>query len=332
MRATPAARDILDAVEVLRDLNADNARKVPNDAPAGFVKKRWEDLVFTEAGVDRRFYELCALSELKNALRSGDIWVQGSRQFKDFDEYLLPTEKFVALQQAGHLPLAVVTDCDRYLHDPCTRWNSNWKPSTAWPRPNELPDAIITESGLKITALTNAVPETAEALMQQAYALLPHVKITELLMEVDEWTGFTRHFTHIKNGEAAKDKTLLLTAVIWPTRWRAPARPTPNCPGCRHGTSAMKPIRRHLAELVNAHLRHPFAVWWGDGTTSSSDGQRFKAGGRAEAAGHINPKYGSDTRRAVLHAYFRPIRAVPHEGHQCRRTRCHLCAVRLALS
>ncbi|MFW6808294.1 hypothetical protein ACM7TS_18565, partial [Enterobacter hormaechei] len=27
-------------------------------------------------------YEICALSELKNALRSGDIWVKGSRQFR----------------------------------------------------------------------------------------------------------------------------------------------------------------------------------------------------------------------------------------------------------
>jgi hypothetical protein len=37
-----------------------------------------------------------------------------------------------------------------------------------------LPDAIITGSGLKIT-LTNSVPEAAEALMQKAYALLPHL-------------------------------------------------------------------------------------------------------------------------------------------------------------
>ena len=37
--------------------------------------------------MNRRYYELCALSELENALRSGDIWMQGSRQFKDFDEY-----------------------------------------------------------------------------------------------------------------------------------------------------------------------------------------------------------------------------------------------------
>jgi TnpA family transposase len=52
-----------------------------------------------------------------------------------------------------------------------------------------------------------------------------------------------------------------------------------------------------LADLVNAQLRHPFAAHWGDGTTSSSDGQRFKSGGRAESTGHVNPKYGSDPGR-----------------------------------
>jgi TnpA family transposase len=49
-----------------------------------------------------------------------------------------------------------------------------------------------------------------------------------------------------------------------------------------------------LADLVSHQLRHPFAALWGDGTASSSDGQRFKAGGSAEATGAINPKYGSD--------------------------------------
>ena len=53
--------------------------------------------------------------------------------------------------------------------------------------------------------------------MRQAYALLPHVKITELLLEVDDWTGFTRHFTHLKSGEVPKVRVLLLTAIS-PTR------------------------------------------------------------------------------------------------------------------
>jgi len=52
-----------------------------------------------------------------------------------------------------------------------------------------------------------------------------------------------------------------------------------------------------LAELVNAQIGQPFAAHWGNGSTSSSDGQRFKAGGKAESTGHINPKYGAEPGR-----------------------------------
>jgi hypothetical protein len=44
------------------------------------------------------------------ALRSGDIWVRGSRQFKDFEDYLVPPEKFISLKQPSELPLAVATE------------------------------------------------------------------------------------------------------------------------------------------------------------------------------------------------------------------------------
>lgn len=49
-----------------------------------------------------------------------------------------------------------------------------------------------------------------------------------------------------------------------------------------------------LAELVNSQYHHAFAGHWGDGSTSSSDGQRFRVGGKAESSGHTNPKYGSE--------------------------------------
>jgi TnpA family transposase len=49
-----------------------------------------------------------------------------------------------------------------------------------------------------------------------------------------------------------------------------------------------------LARLVNYQHRQSFAAHWGEGTTSSSDGQQFRAGGRGEQAGQVNLRYGTE--------------------------------------
>ena len=305
LRAAPAAKGVLDAIDVLRGMNTDNARKVPADAPTAFIKKRWEKLVMSDVGIDRRYYELCALSELKNALRSGDIWVQGSRQFKDFEDYLVPPEKFANLKRSSELPLAVATDCDQYLSERLELLEAQLATVNRIALANDLPDAIITESGLKITPLDAAVPDTAQALIDQTAMILPHVKITELLLEVDEWTGFTRHFTHLKSGDLTKDRNLLLTTILADAINLGLTKMAESCPGTTYAKLAWlqawhtrdETYSTALAELVNAQFRHPIAGHWGDGTTSSSDGQNFRTGSKAESTGHINPKYGSSPGR-----------------------------------
>lgn len=305
LSAAPAAQDVLDAIEVVRSMNTDNTRKVPEDAPTDFIKPRWKSLVLTDRGLDRRFYEICALSELKNSLRSGDIWVHGSRQFRDFDEYLLSPEKFRALKQAKDLPIAINPDCDRYLLDQLQLLEQQLITVNHLAKANELPDAIITDSGLKITPLDAAVPESAQILIGQTSMLLPRIKITELLMDVDDWTGFTRHFVHLKDGEPAKDRTLLLSAILADAINLGLTKMAESSPGTTYAKLSWlqawhirdETYSAGLADLVNAQFRHTFAENWGDGTTSSSDGQRFRAGGRAESTGHINPKYGSESGR-----------------------------------
>ena len=305
LRAAPAARDVLDAVEMLRRVNAENERKLPDDAPIAFIKPRWAKLVITDDGIDRRYYELCALSELKNALRSGDIWVQGSRQFKDFSDYLLPADKFASLKQASALALPIETDCETYLSERMVLLEQQLDTVNQMALDNDLPDAIITASGLSVTPLDASVPDSAQQLIDKAAALLPHVKIPELLMEVDRWTNFTRHFTHLKTGELAKDKTLLLTTVLADGINLGLSKMAESCPGTTYSKLSWlqawhirdETYSAALAELVNAQYRHTFASHWGDGTTSSSDGQRFRAGGKAESTGHINPKYGAEPGR-----------------------------------
>ncbi len=232
-------------------MNAKDARNVPKDAPTGFVRRRWKPHVFKGDEIDRRFYELCVLSELRNALRSGDLWVVGSRQFRDFEEYLLPAETFAAMKLNG-LPLAIDTGCRDYLDQRGTELHETLTAVNGLAERGELPDASLADGVLKITPLTNAVPLEADALARKVSAMLPRIKITDLLVEVDVWTAFTQHFVHLRNGDVATDRTLLLTAILADAINLGLDRMADACPGTSlsrltgspTGTSATRPIAR----------------------------------------------------------------------------------------
>ena len=167
---------------MLRDLNAKDARNVPKDAPTGFVRRRWKPHVFKGEEIDRRFYELCVLSELRNALRSGDLWVVGSRQFRDFEEYLLSAEALTAMKPNG-LPLAIDTNWRDYLNQRGTELHESLTAVNALAGRGELPDASLTDGVLKIAPLTNAVPpEARRGWRERRSPAMPasRVKITDL--------------------------------------------------------------------------------------------------------------------------------------------------------
>jgi TnpA family transposase len=305
LNAAPAAQRVLNAINVLKGMNARGSRKMPEDAPTTFVKPRWKPLVIVNGIIDPRFYEICALSELKNSLRSGDIWVSGSRQFRNFDEYLLPSEKFVQIRESNELPIAVGSNCEEYLSKRLHQLEQQLATVSELALANELPNAIITDTGLKITQLETIVPDGAQRLIDQTSALLPRIKITELLMEVDDWTGFTRHFVHLKDGQPAPDRTLLLSAILADAINLGLTKMAESSPGLTYDKLSWlqawhirdETYSAGLADLVNAQFHHNFANNWGDGTTSSSDGQRFRASSKAQNTGHVNPKYGSDPGR-----------------------------------
>ncbi len=299
--AAPAVAPLLAAIDTLRAMNRSNARKVPDDAPMGFLRPRWKPYVLTEAGADRPFYELAVLTELKNGLRAGDMWVPGSRQFKDFEAYLLGRERFAKLQDAQALPVAIEVDSERYLQARLALLQEKLHQVDRLAGQGELPDAEITGELLKVSPLKKAVPEEAEQLEEEAFALMPHLKITELLLEVDQWTDFTRQFTHLRSGELARDRSMLLTVILADAINLGLAKMAEACPGTTfHKLDSLRAwhvreetYSKALAEIVNYQHSLPFSGHWGAGTTSSSDGQYFHVGGRGEHAGQVNARYGS---------------------------------------
>ena len=57
------------------------------------------------------------------------------------------------------------------------------------PPQGQLPDAELSSAGLKISPVDSNVPKEADALREDVYGLLPRVKITGLLLEINRWTG-----------------------------------------------------------------------------------------------------------------------------------------------
>ncbi len=302
LKAAPSSRELLDAIEILRNMNSNNIRSVPENAPVGFVRKRWEKLVLTNDVIDRRFYELCILAELKNALRSGDIWIKGARQYKDFEEYLLPVNQFTELLDRKELPIAVVTDFDDYIKERFSLLEEILQTVDSLASQNQLQDVSITKSGLKISPLADDVPDEAKALTSRLYSFLPHLKITDLLLEVDNWTGFTSKFTNMKTGEAANDRALLLTAILSDAINLGLRKMAESCEGITYAKLSWlqawfirdDTYSAALAALVNAQIGQPLASYWGDGTASSSDGQYFRSGSHGKASGRFNAKHGDE--------------------------------------
>jgi TnpA family transposase len=300
--AAPTATELLQALDLLRDLNASGKRSLPERVPTGFVKPRWRPHVFKADGVDRHFYELCALAELRDRLRSGDIWVTGSRQYRDFETYLIPATAFKAMQQQESLPLAIDTEFTSYIAERREKLKEDMASVASKARENTLPDVTLAEGDLRIAPLRKNTPESAEAFAEQAYALMPHAKITEVLEEVDQWTGLGDQFLHLRTQTPPKNRQALLTAILADGINLGLTRMSE---ACRETTwrqlswTADWHVREEcyaqaLAGLIDAQHRQPLAAHWGSGNTSSSDAQFFRAGGRGEVGGMVNLHYGQD--------------------------------------
>ncbi len=304
----PASASLLRAIEVLRQANRAGTPVLPDTAPTGFIRQRWAPYVLRDGNIDHRYYELCVLSELRDRLQAGDVWVFGSRRYRSFDERLISAPTLQALQQAGTLPVAVETDFEQFIAGRRALLDERLSAVEARARKGTLPGVTITKGVLKITPIAKTTPPEAEALAERLYAMLPRIRVTDLLAEVAGWTRFPDCFTHQRTGEVAADSRVLMAGLLaeglnlgltrmaeassiaslsqlaWTSDWHI-----------REETYALA-----LRRLVNQQQREPFAALFGDGTASlrwsPETGQVAKRVSRLGAAGWPKVRHGEYTQ------------------------------------
>jgi len=168
----------------------------------------------------------------------------------------------------------------------------------------DLPGVRLEGGELKVSRLRKDEPDGLDDFRRRLYSFLPRIRLTDLLVEVDSWCAFSAHFTDLRTGRPCTDRELVYAAVLTdgtnlgPTKM-AEATEDPKVTYERLAWAADWHVReetyqRAIAEVVNAHYRLPFSRNWGAGTTSSSDGQVFFAGGPKDVLSQPNAKYGRD--------------------------------------
>jgi TnpA family transposase len=301
-RSNQRDNPLLEAILVLRELNREGRRRVPEGAPLSFVPAKWGPYVIEDGQIDRRYWELCLLVVLREALRSGDIWVEGSRRYTDPQSFLIPGEHWPAVRPefcalsgtpvdgATHLEecRAALTLAVEHIEMGASRGRR-----VMW----QADQLVFSRER------SEEVPQSTNALGAEIDRRLPRVELrvelTNLLAEVDRLTNFTGRLTHAAGSEPrtpnlkvhlyasilaqatnlgpmkmAELSDLTYRRLAWATNWYL-----------REET-----LKRANAAIVDFHHSLPLSRRWGGGTLSSSDGQRFPVDVKAKNAA-ANPRY-----------------------------------------
>jgi TnpA family transposase len=296
-RAARGDDPVLAALRLLRDLNRSGKRDLPANPPMPF-RKDWKRLVSEGGQPNRRLYEIAVFATLRDKLRSGDVWVERSANYRHFDSYLLPPPAAPAITAELGLPATA----DLWLTKRGAELDQRLKRFARRLRRGELEGVEWRDERLHISPVRAATPPEADALATRIEAMLPRARITEVMHEVARATGFTAAFTNLRTGEACENENALLATILADASNLGLTRMAEASQGVTRdqliwtADAFIRPetYKAALARIIDAHHALPVAGIWGDGTTSSSDGQFFRSGKRGDAAGDINARYGHD--------------------------------------
>ncbi|EHF6415732.1 Tn3 family transposase [Listeria monocytogenes] len=293
-KATSSAQPILTALTQINELKNDGKRKIPANTSIEFVSKKWERLVQPEEGkIDRSFYELVAFTELKNNIRSGNISVEGSLAHRNIDDYLISSDACVN-------SLTIPDTFDDYLTsrgailDSQLQYYSNSGKSSA---------------KMVLKKLEKVTPDEAEEYRKKLYSMIPKIRLSDLLIEVDSWTQFSQEFIHDSTGNPPneREKKIVFATLLGLGMNIGLEKMAQSTPGITYPQLANTKQWRFYKEaltcaqsiLVNFQLGIPIADFWGEGKTSASDGMRVPVGVSAIKA-DVNPHYKSLEKGATM--------------------------------
>ncbi|WP_318918930.1 Tn3 family transposase (plasmid) [Sinorhizobium medicae] len=285
------------AMVILTELYGDWRTPLPDGVPLGHIERRWQRYVITNGEVDRTHWELATYSALAGALAAGGIWVPSSRLHRSLETLLAPNADAVPAQAADIPDAHVWLDARAAALDTALLGVLRGLPSGD--------PALFSGDRLRFPKEPRtdlAERDDGRRFALNCYNLVPPTRITDVLSQVERWTGFTTHFGHVSTGLPPGEERTFLAALIAEATNLGLSRMAEVCGvASRRALLRMQTwhmreetFRAALACLTDAIHAEPMASWFGEGWRASADGQAYYLGGAGEAGGQVNAHYGRD--------------------------------------
>ncbi len=304
----PGTEPLLAAIALARQIHADE-RTLGADAPVDFATGMWRRALAGGSGraPDGRTWELALAFAVRDALRSGDLYLAESRHHVSFWNLVQNPEQWTTQRAQAYVELNLPTEGDYAIE----RLRSELDAAAeAFARGLDANPFASLDNGKLALSRREATPIPARVneIRDVLEAHLAKIRIEDLLVEVDGWCGFTREFVPV-GGHAPRLEnpyiTVLAALVAHGTNLGI-ATMAQSTKGTtidmlqRASQWYLRPETLKAANrvLINHHHRRELAGVWGDGTRASSDGQRFGVQESSLLAGFY-PRYFGFYDRAI---------------------------------
>ncbi len=111
--AEPGSRSLLEALAIVRRLDRGELGKLPMSAPVDFVPPAWRKFLLRADGLlDRRAWEIALGFALRDALRSGDIYLPESRRHVSFWNLVYDERQWAQERSGAYKQLSLFPEAD----------------------------------------------------------------------------------------------------------------------------------------------------------------------------------------------------------------------------
>jgi TnpA family transposase len=297
-----------------KTFNSKKQRKIPDELNINFFSTRWQKLIDSSNGtLKRHFLEIATLDSLRESLKNGNVWVEDSRRYTDFKNYLLSEKDWNKGSNRYYEQLQLPMDSEKFLNDLGNKLDTLLEDVDRRFPQNEY--AEFRGNKLKLSRIDPiSVPSIILQEKREIVSRMSTIKLQDLLIKLNKFCPFIHHFKHIGRQSASGKnfKKNIFACLI--------------SEGCNIGFKQMADaslgieypqllyvshwyihedaLRKAIVELVNFHHSQSLASVWGEGNKAMADGQRFFISANSLRA-EYNPRYfGHINKGGVVYSHF----------------------------